>query len=222
MQINIGVTDDQLLFRKGMISLLEKYDGFTILWEAHNGIEALNQLSRYAAETNVMLLDLNMPEMDGMEVIKQVKENFPDLKVIILSIHEEERFIIKLIELGANSYLVKSASPEEVEKTIRITAEKGFYFNDRISKILFNNVSGVRKRTSLSTDFTKREQEVLQFICEEFSTKDIAKKLFISERTVEGHRNNLILKTNVKNTAGLVIYAVKNNLIDLNFYLKNH
>lgn len=222
MQINIGVTDDQLLFRKGMISLLEKYDGFTILWEAHNGIEAINQLGRYAAETNVMLLDLNMPEMDGMEVIKQVKENFPELKVIILSIHEEERFIIKLIELGANSYLVKSASPEEVEKTIRITAEKGFYFNDRISKILFNNVSGVRKRTSLSTDFTKREQEVLQFICEEFSTKDIAKKLFISERTVEGHRNNLILKTNVKNTAGLVIYAVKNNLIDLNFYLKNH
>ena len=222
MQINIGVTDDQMLFRKGMISLLEKYDGFNVLWEAPDGVEAINQLNEYAAETNVLLLDLNMPQMDGMEVIKQVKEKFPDLKVIILSIHEEERFIIKLIELGANSYLVKSASPEEVEKTIRITAEKGFYFNDRISKMLFNNVSGVRKRTSLVTDFTKREQEVLQFICEEFSTKDIAKKLFISERTVEGHRNNLILKTNVKNTAGLVIYAVKNNLVDLQFYLKNH
>lgn len=222
MQINIGITDDQLLFRKGMIALLGNYSGFNVLWEASNGLEAINQLKEYAAKTDVLLLDLNMPEMDGIEVIKQVKESFPGVKVIILSIHEEERFIIKLIELGANSYLVKNASPEEVEKTIRITVDKGFYFNERISKILFNNVSGVRKRTSLTTDFTKREQEVLQLICEEYSTKNIAKKLFISERTVEGHRNNLILKTNVKNTAGLVIYAVKNNLVDLNFYLKNH
>lgn len=221
MQINIGVTDDQMLFRKGIISLLGNYTGFNVLWEAPNGLEAVKQLKQHAKETDIMLLDLNMPEMDGMEVMKEVRESFPDQKVIILSIHEEERFIIKLIELGANSYLMKSASPEEVEKTIRITADKGFYFNDRISKILFDNVSGVRKRTSLTTDFTKREQEVLQFICEEFSTKDIAKRLFISERTVEGHRNNLILKTNVKNTAGLVIYAVKNNLINLHFYLKN-
>lgn len=221
MQINIGVTDDQTLFRKGMMSLLGNYTGFNVLWEASNGLEAIKQLKEYPKETDIMLLDLNMPEMDGMEAMKHVRETFPDQKVIILSIHEEERFIIKLIELGANSYLMKSASPEEVEKTIRITADKGFYFNDRISKILFDNVSGVRKRTSLTTDFTKREQEVLQFICEEFSTKDIAKKLFISERTVEGHRNNLILKTNVKNTAGLVIYAVKNNLINLHFYLKN-
>lgn len=221
MQINIGVTDDQTLFRKGMMSLLENYIGFNVLWEASNGLEAIKQLKQHPKETDIMLLDLNMPEMDGMEAMKRVREDFPDQKVIILSIHEEERFIIKLIELGANSYLMKSASPEEVEKTIRITTDKGFYFNDRISKILFDNVSGVRKRTSLTTDFTKREQEVLQFICEEFSTKDIAKKLFISERTVEGHRNNLILKTNVKNTAGLVIYAVKNNLINLHFYLKN-
>ena len=221
MQINIGVTDDQTLFRKGMVSLLGNYTGFNVLWEASNGLEAIKQLKQHPKETDIMLLDLNMPEMDGMEAMKRVRETFPDQKVIILSIHEEERFIIKLIELGANSYLMKSASPEEVEKTIRITADKGFYFNDRISKILFDNVSGVRKRTSLTTDFTKREQEVLQFICEEFSTKDIAKKLFISERTVEGHRNNLILKTNVKNTAGLVIYAVKNNLINLHFYLKN-
>lgn len=221
MQINIGVTDDQTLFRKGMVSLLNNYTDFNVLWEASNGLEAIKELKQHPAETDIMLLDLNMPEMDGMEAMKRVRESFPDQKVIILSIHEEERFIIKLIELGANSYLMKSASPEEVEKTIRLTIEKGFYFNDRISKMLFDNVSGVRKRTSLTTDFTKREQEVLQFICEEFSTKDIAKKLFISERTVEGHRNNLILKTNVKNTAGLVIYAVKNNLINLHFYLKN-
>ncbi|MBB5636882.1 DNA-binding NarL/FixJ family response regulator [Pedobacter cryoconitis] len=222
MQINIGIVDDQLLFLKGMVSLLERYKGFNVLWEAQSGAEAMDRLHEQPEKTDIILLDLNMPGTDGIEVIKQLKEKFPDIKVIILSIHDEERFIIRLIELGANSYLVKNASPEEVEKTIRITSEKGFYFNDRISNILFSNINGTRKRTALATDFTKREQEVLQCICEDLSTKDIAKKLFISERTVEGHRNSLILKTNVKNTAGLVIFAVKNNHVDLNFYLKKY
>lgn len=220
MKINIGITDDQLLFRKGMISLLEKYKGFKVLWEASGGLEAISQLTEMAAETDILLLDLSMPGMNGMETMQLIKERFPSLKVIILSLHEEERFIIRLIELGANSYLVKNATPEEVERTIRITCERGFYFNDDISKVLFNHVSMVKKKAVLSADFTKREKEILQYICEELSTKDIAKKLFISERTVEGHRNSLILKTNVKNTAGLVIYAIKNNLVNLRFYLK--
>lgn len=220
MKINIGITDDQLLFRKGMISLLEKCKGFKVLWEAAGGLEAVSQLSGMAAQTDILLLDLSMPGMNGMETMQLIKERFPALKVIILSLHEEERFIIRLIELGANSYLVKNATPEEVEKTIRITFERGFYFNDDISKVLYNHLSLVKKKAVLSADFTKREREILQCICEELSTKDIAKKLFISERTVEGHRNSLILKTNVKNTAGLVIYAVKNNLVNLQFYLK--
>ncbi|WP_316815120.1 response regulator transcription factor [Pedobacter nyackensis] len=219
MQINIGIVDDQRLFLKGMVSLLEKYKGFNVLWEAQSGAEAMTRLREYAAETDIILLDLNMPDTDGIEVIKQIKLIFPKIKVIILSIHDEERFTIRLIELGANSYLVKSASPEEVEKAIKITSEKGFYFNDRITKVLYNNIGEVRKRTALATDFTKREQEILQCICEDLTTKDIARKLFISERTVEGHRNSLILKTKVKNTAGLVIYAVKNNHVNLNFYL---
>ncbi|WP_158800344.1 response regulator transcription factor [Pedobacter sp. L105] len=221
MQINIGIIDDQLLFRKGMIALLEKQEGFNILWEAGSGSHAMELLKELNENTDILLLDLNLPGMNGMEIMKLVKERYPLLKVIILSIHEEERFIIRLIELGANSYIVKSASPEEVEKTIRLTIEKGFYFNDNITKVLFNNFNGARKRTSLTTDFTKREEEILQCICEELSTKDIAKKLFISERTVEGHRNSLILKTSVKNTAGLVIYAIKNNLVNLHFYLKS-
>ncbi|CAM4247901.1 two component transcriptional regulator, LuxR family [Pedobacter westerhofensis] len=220
MKINIGITDDQLLFRKGMISLLEKCKDFKVLWEAAGGLEAVSQLSGMAAQTDILLLDLSMPGMNGMETMQLIKERFPSLKVIILSLHEEERFIIRLIELGANSYLVKNATPEEVEKTIRITFERGFYFNDDISKVLYNHMSLVKKKAAFSSDFTKREREILQCICEELSTKDIAKKLFISERTVEGHRNSLILKTNVKNTAGLVIYAVKNNLVNLQFYLK--
>ena len=216
--ITIAIADDQMLFRRGMAAIINSFEGMTVVCETDNGRKLLTFLETTTQKTDVILMDLSMPELNGIDTMKIIHEKYPDQKVIILSIHNEEKFVIHLIELGANAYLFKNAEPEDVENAIRGVVEKGFYFSESLmltfQRRLNNKKTHVSVHDNIPITLTVREIDVLNQICQELTAQEIAEKLFISVRTVDGHRNNLLEKTGARNTAGLVIFAIKNNLVD--------
>lgn len=214
-KIKLVIADDHNLFRKGMVAMLNQIPDFQLVGEAANGKELLDLLAKTQAD--IALLDLQMPVMDGVETTEHIHTQFPDLKVIIVSMHEEDRFIIHLLEKGVNGYLLKDSEPGEVENAIRRVMIDGYYYSDFVSKALHRKLvtraspppPTFNNKIHLST----REREVLQYLCEGLSTLEISQKLFVSPRTVEGHRLRLLEKTTTRNTAGLVAYAFKNDLL---------
>lgn len=217
--IKIALTDDEALFRKGMRSLIEDFEGMEVVLEAGGGDILLHQLSTIPTLPDVLLLDLNMAALNGIETAKVLQQNYPAIRVIILSSYFSKAFVINLIEIGAAAYLPKNALPEEVEQTIREVMEKGFSYNNAVMEIIRDNMIQ-KNRPKIKTPFkitlTKREQEILELICNQATTAEIAKKLFISTRTVEGHRNNLLQKLGCRNTAGLVVFALQHQLVQIN------
>lgn len=213
-KINVVVTDDHKLFRKGVKALLSDFDFVNEIFEAGNGFELLELLKKTEPKPDVVLLDLRMPGMDGMEVTTKIKELYPGLKIIILTLEDDEQFILYMINEGVNGYLLKNADPEELEMALIKVIEKDFYFSDDISKLVFNNLKNRDKFcTLLNPKLTDREIQVLELICKEFTAAEIAEKLTLSVRTIEGYRRKLLDKTGTKNMAGLVVYALKNNLV---------
>lgn len=216
--IEIAIADDQLLFRKGMASLLNTFEGFKVTIEAENGRDLLVALKTITNQPDVILLDLSMPELNGIETAKILHADFPHIKVLILSVFSEDKFITHLVEIGVNGYLFKNADPEEVEKAIRQVVEKDFYFNDDVLNAIKKRMAKKRSKLTMldyiPSTLTTREIEIMDLICQQFTTTEIADKLCISVRTVDGHRNNLLEKTGVRNSAGLVIFAIKHNLIN--------
>lgn len=217
--IHIAIADDEALFRRGMRLILEDYPDLQIQFEAENGEVLLQKIKDSADPPEVLLLDLKMPTMDGIEAAKIIREQFPSILIIVVSSHVSKPFILNMIEIGAAGYLGKNADPEEVVETIRTVREKGFCYNNMVMEVIRDNITGkqIPKAHSFNApmELTSREQEVLQLICEELTNAEIAQKLFISNRTVEGHRNNLLSKLGCRNTAGLVVYALKYNLVQL-------
>lgn len=213
-KIKIAVVDDQYLFRQGLISLLKEYDKLDVIIEASNGKELLEKMK--VKQPHVVLLDLEMPLMDGIETTISIKSRYPKVKIIILTMHTDDQFIIHLLEKGASGFLPKDKDIEIVVDAIYSVLEKGYYFDERISKAM---VKGLLKTKKANPSFTahylsEKEIVIINLICKEHTNKEIAEKLFISPRTVDTHRENILLKTGAKNTAGIVMYAVKNNLLD--------
>lgn len=208
--IRLALVDDHDLFREGIGSIIHRMTGIEIMVEASNGIELLRQLE--TTQVDVILMDLEMGEMDGVETTEIILEKYPGIRILILTMHDKDRMITYMMESGAHGYLIKNSSKEDLESAIREVSAKGYYFNDRISKAL---LSGLKKRKisrptfSPTTNLSNRELEVLSLLCKEFNTSEIAEKLFISPRTVEGHRQSLLTKLDVKNTIGLVIKAIQ-------------
>ncbi len=215
--MKIAIADDEALFRKGVALILSDF-GAELVFEAANGTELLDQLSVAESLPDILLLDLNMPEMNGIEASKAIQEKYPNLKFIVLSSFYSKTYIINMIELGAAAYLAKKATPEEMEHCIREVAAKGFYYDQKVMEVIRENIVS-KSRPQIKSPFKSglsiREKEVLQLICEELTTSEIGAKLFISPRTVEGHRNNLLQKLDCRNTAGLVIVALQKQLVDL-------
>lgn len=218
--INVAFAEDQVLFRKGMLSLLKTFDGINVCIEAENGQDLLNQLAKTTESVQVALIDINMPVLNGIETLVQMRLLYPHIKNIILTVHEEDKFIHKLIEEGANAYLAKNANPDEVRKAIFAVVTHDYYFNDK-SIAVMRNFAGIKKSININApleELTKRERDVLLYICKEYTSTEIAEKLFLSESTVNGHRNNLLAKTGARNTAGLVLFAIRSNLFDVDFH----
>jgi DNA-binding NarL/FixJ family response regulator len=213
--IRIAVVDDHSLFRKGMISILEQISDFEVVMEATNGLEFLHKLPNIPVD--VVLMDLQMPQLDGTKATEIIREKFPHIKVIILSMHDEDKYILHLMEIGANGYLLKDNDPEEVEKAIRKVVETDIYFSDFVSKVMLRKMTRKNQQENkifnYKTDLSEREKEVLKHICEGLTTTEIGDILSLSPRTVEGHRLRMIEKLGVKNTAGLVAFAIKNSLV---------
>lgn len=215
--LNIAIAEDQTLFRKGMIALLNAFKNTRVCLEATDGADMLDQLARTKDPIDVALIDINMPQINGIELMKRIRKLYPRIKNIILSYHKEEKYIHQLIKEGANAYLVKNSEPAEVEKAIHTVITKDYYFNDKVTNAMHDYIFRKKKKTlrQPQADLTSREKEILKLICEEMTSTEISKKLFISESTVNGHRNNLLLKIGCRNTSGLVLYAIKNELIEI-------
>ncbi|QHW00195.1 response regulator transcription factor [Spirosoma endbachense] len=216
--IRVAIADDQVLFRKGMIAIVDAFEGINIVLEADNGRALLEALAVADPLPDVVLLDLSMPELNGVETTKLIHADYPALKIIILSVYGEDRFVTHLMDLGVNAYLFKNVEPLEVERAIRAVVEADFYFNEAFLTALKNRMLVKKPRRLLTDDLpatlTAREIEVLNLICKQLTAPEIADRLCLSIRTVDGHRANLLEKTNARNTAGLVLFAIKNRLID--------
>jgi DNA-binding NarL/FixJ family response regulator len=211
--IKVAIADDHTLFRAGVKTALSVKKDVELIAEADNGMQLLNLLKH--VEPDVILLDIQMPIMDGIQTLPEIRKLYPHVKVIILSMHNDHSMISKLMEIGANSYLTKNSDSETIYQAIKTCYEQEFFFNELTNKAL---LSGLRTKRNDGSGFqdamlTEKELTVLKLMCEERTTKEIADIVEISPRTVEAIRDKLKTKTGSKSMAGLVMYAIKNKII---------
>ncbi|MFV8347757.1 response regulator transcription factor [Flavobacterium sp. ZB4P13] len=215
--VKIILVDDEILFRKGISFLLEREKNIEIIFEASDGSELISFLKENNNHPDIILMDLKMPSLNGVEATKIIRKDFSEIKIIALTSYDSKSFVANMIDVGAVSYMIKNATPQELLTTINEVAIKGFYYNDYVMQVIHENVLATKKAKSnfYNNFLTTRELEILQLICNQKNTIEIGELLFISPRTVEGHRNNLLLKTECKNIAGLVVYAIQNEIVTL-------
>ncbi len=216
--IKLALCDDHTLFRAGMANILGQINGFELILEAANGQELIDRIPRKMPD--VVLLDLQMPVMDGTATTDYVREHWPLIKIVVVTMHDEDRMVLHLLEKGVSGYLLKDAEADEVEKAVRKVIDEGVYLNDFVSKAMLRKMTNRQKVEKPTGSYynkkillSDREEEVLRLICEGLSTNEISEKIFLSPRTVEGHRLRILEKTGTKNTAGMVAYAFKNGLV---------
>ncbi|MCK4662496.1 MAG: response regulator transcription factor [Bacteroidales bacterium] len=212
-EINIIIVDDHALFRNGLNLLLNNFENINILAEAENGLEFLNIIEK--AKPDIVLIDIDMPVMDGIEATEKAIIKYPDLKLIALSMFGDEDYYYKMINAGVKGFLLKNSEIREVINAINTVYKGGTFFSQDLLINLVKNIKPLDSDSDTSFSLSERELEVLSLICQGFSNQEIGDKLFISKRTVDKHRSNLLSKTNSKNTANLVIYAIRNKLFKL-------
>ncbi len=217
LPIKVAIADDHKIFRSGVINTLTPYENINVVFEAEDGEHLLQIMQEQ--QPDVILMDLKMPKMDGIQATIKVREKYPHVKIIILTMYEDDNFIVHLVENGANAYLLKNSEPEEIYEAICTTYEKGFYFNENVNlallkKVLHKNKQQFKPTFKNEVQLTDRELEVLKLICGEQTTQEISEQIYLSPRTVEGLRQKLLEKLGVKNTVGLVLYAFRNGLIE--------
>ncbi|QEH42963.1 response regulator transcription factor [Chitinophaga sp. XS-30] len=213
----IAIVDDHTMFRKGLAALINLFPRHEVLFEASDGREMIERL-KYQRLPDIILLDVTMPGMDGYETADWLRTHHPDIHVLALSTMESEIAIIKMVRHGAKGYILKDAEPDELKLAFSEVCAKGFFFNDLITRKVMQSITQLVNENSPLNTFVKLSQRELDFIrkaCSEKSYQEIAKEMFVSERTVDGYREALFRKLNVSTRVGLVMYAVKNNLVVL-------
>jgi len=212
--IKIAIADDYTIYRDGLKIGLIQDENLEVMLEAGDGEDLIKGI-----ETNmpdVIIMDLKMPVMDGMEATKHIKKKYPDMKILVVTMYDDEKFVIHLMKIGANGYLLKNAEAEEIRKAIYSVHETGYYFNNIVSNALLKKLvikGNIKPSFKEGVELTEREQDVLKLICAEKTANEMGQQLFLSPRSVEGIRQRLIDKVGVRNTAGLVMFAVKNGII---------
>ncbi|GCC51146.1 DNA-binding response regulator [Chryseotalea sanaruensis] len=211
--LKVYIADDHTIFRKAMVSLLQSFERVASVKDAENGKELLALVKE--SQPDIVLLDLQMPVMDGSETCEQLYNKYPDVRVIVLSMHDSERYVLHMMDLGARAFLFKNVEPDELEAAIYSVADKDFYHNEFIASILRKSLREKHnlKRPDFNPGLSERELEVLRLICEEYSTKEISSRLSLSDRTVENHRARIMEKIGVKNIVGVVRYAYESGLL---------
>lgn len=206
-QIRLFLVDDHTLFRKGLGGLLEMQGGLAVAGEAADGADFLSMSQN--VDFDVVLMDVDMPKINGFEASTRILERRPDTKIIALSMHSEEDYYFKMVSIGVKGFLLKNSSIDEVCHAIDAVLEGGSYFSQELLTSLVSNL----KTTSNEEHLSQRELEILLLICQGLSNSEIGDKLFISKRTVDKHRANILEKSGCKNTANLVVWAIKNKIV---------
>lgn len=211
--VKIALADDHKIVRDGIKTMLESQPEIDVVVEASNGNEIIEKLQNTAVDLVVM--DISMPEKDGIQATKELKEKYPKVKILALTMSNDDLHIRQMIQAGASGYIMKSAGRQDLKDAIETIMKGQHYFSDEATQsIMMDLVKGKGKSTTLdAVHITDREQEILELIVQEYTNQEIAEKLFISSRTVDAHRRNLLQKTGARNTAGLVKYAFQHNLI---------
>lgn len=210
-KINIIIVDDHLLFSQSLSVLIRTFKDFNVVATFSNGKEFINHFSTDTTWPELVLLDVNMPIMDGIETMKWIKNTHPALKVIALSVNNDEITILKMLTNGAKGYLLKDTEPAIFKEALLGVYNKGFYYTEMISGILINKIHNKNNK-----DFLKeREIEFIKLACTELTYKEIANEMCLSPKTIDGYRENLFLKLEVKTRIGLVLFAIKNKIIVL-------
>ncbi len=212
-KIKITLVDDHALFRNGLKILLDANPDFTVIGEAENGKVFIENLEKNIPD--IVLMDISMPEMDGVEATQIAVEKFPDIKIIALSMFGEEDYYYKMINAGAKGFLLKNSEINEVVEAVNQVMSGNSYFSQELLYNVIKNFKPHKEHVIEEASLSKRELQVLEEICKGLSNQEIADILFISKRTVDKHRANLLSKTNSKNTANLIMYAIKNKLISI-------
>jgi two-component system, NarL family, invasion response regulator UvrY len=213
-QVQVAIADDHTLLRKALGKLINSFDNYMVLFEADNGKEIKNQIAQHIVP-DLVLLDVNMPEMDGFETASWLNKNYPKIKILALSMFSDEKTIIKMLRMGAKGYILKNIDPDELKNALDSVMKKNFYLSEYISGKI---ISGLHKDVDRIEDpepLTPREKDFLRLICSEITYKDIAAKMYVSPRTVDEYRNSLFEKLKVKSRVGLVMYAIRNGLVDV-------
>ncbi len=213
----ILIVDDHKLFREGLNFVISQMDGFEVAGEASNGKEFLDLIDKVSAD--IVLMDISMPGLDGIEATKRALEKIPDLKVIALTMFCDEEYYYKMIQAGVSGYILKESGKDELANAINTVIAGENYFSQKLLRNIILNLNKDKtfKGTIHKQDIklTPRETEILKLICQGLSNAEISEKISLSLRTVEGHKSNLISKTGVRNSVSLVMYALKNNLVDI-------
>jgi DNA-binding NarL/FixJ family response regulator len=213
--ITITITDDDALIVSLLQGYLQSIDGIEVAFTSNSGEELLTKLATTDSLPQIALLDLKMAGMDGIEVTQQLKDRYPEIKVIVISSHYQKLFMGFMLKTGVSAFLPKGISPVQLVDIIRIVYKQGYYFKDDQLETLRDQIPSKAPRPVLQEEemLSDRETDVLKLICQQKTAKEIGDELFITQRTAEGHKNNLFAKTGAKNIAGLVIYAIQQGVI---------
>jgi DNA-binding NarL/FixJ family response regulator len=208
-KIKITIVDDHLLFSQSLSYLIGTFKEFNVIGNYINGKEFINTLSSDEQKPDIVLLDVNMPIMDGIETMKWIKQNHPDLKVLALSVNDDEATIMKMITNGAKGYLLKDTHPKIFKEALIEVYERGFYYSEMVSGFLINKLNNDKKKVTLK----ERELEFIKLACTEKTYKIIADEMCLSPKTIDGYRESLFDKLEIRTRIGLVLYAIKNKIV---------
>lgn len=209
----VGIVDDHVLFAESLQRLISSFDNFNVVFIAKNGVDLINKLDNFNVNPDILLLDINMPVRNGFETMEWLVKEKPDIKVLALSMDDDEETIIKMLRLGSRGYLLKDIHPDMLEQALKELVKKGHYYSDQVTQALLDSVNN-RNVERIVDNFSSRELEFLELACSEKTYKEIADVMCLSPKTIDNYRDNLFKKLEVKNRIGLVLYAFKNKLID--------
>ncbi|HYD20257.1 MAG TPA: response regulator transcription factor [Flavipsychrobacter sp.] len=209
-KITVALADDHTMFRRGLISILKPYKNIEVVYDAANGQEMLDHIAMTETRPRVCIIDINMPVLNGYDTAKYIRRHYRDIKMLALSMYDDEANIIQMLRAGVSGYLLKDSEPDTLVEAIKKVHEDGFYHSDLITNDILNSVHD-KEQLKLSS----LEIEFLKMACTEMTYKEMATAFNVSERTVDGYRDRLFDKLKVKSRIGLVIYAIRNNLVDL-------
>jgi two-component system invasion response regulator UvrY len=218
---SVALVDDHVLLRNGLANLIKSYGEYAVLFEARNGMDLIRQL-RPCYIPDIILLDINMPEMDGYDTALWLKQHFPEIKILALSMYDSDNSIIRMLKNGAKGYILKDSSPGELKKALDSVVLKGFYYSEMVTGKLIHTLSCLEgtansHHAELAVEhvlgLNDREVEFLKLACTELTYKEIADQMYLSPRTIDGYRDSLFEKLNVRTRVGLVLYAMKNGIV---------